>query len=356
MPDRAVSRILVVDLLGGLGDLVMALPVVHALHRRHPDAELHVLTHAPGDALMLHDPAVTAVVLAERGRERAAVLAELDRRRPDLAVTTTRYDGIADAIEELVPRSVTDLWRGPPPDEPVASRYLRILAEEDVIHARDVDLLPSIVLTGAERAEGEEVLGSDEQQPVVLVPSSGMAVKEWPHWRELATALAGRAFVVGEPPVLDAWRGGPARLLPPMPLRGLAALFAAVGRRGGVVVGPDTGPMRMAAAVGARTVGIFGPTLASRYGLGAPGVDLQGLPGCTHRRPTAITEQVCWWEARCPLSALGPACMADVAPGRVLDLLPARQPVIPAQASRSGPAMGPAASTRTRTAPAGRPG
>ena len=325
MPERDVSRILVVDLLGGLGDLVMALPVMHALHRRHPDAHLRVLTHAPGDELLLHDPAVTAVVRAERGRERAAVLAELDRWRPHLAVTTTRYDGIADAIEELVPQSVTNLWRSPPPDEPVSSRYLRILAAEDVIHARDVELLPTIVLTGAERAQGEEILGPEERRPVVLVPSAGMAVKEWPHWRELATALAGRAFVVGEPRVLDAWRGGPARPLPPMTLRGLAAVFAAVGRRGGVVVGPDTGPMRMAAAVGAQTVGIFGPTSAARYGLGPPGVDLQGLPGCPHRRPTSITEQVCWWEARCPLSPLGPACMADVAPGQVLDLLPARQ-------------------------------
>ena len=73
------TRILVVDLLGGLGDLVMALPVIHALHRRHPDARLRVLTHPPGDVLLRHDPAVTTVVRAERGRERAAVLAELDR-------------------------------------------------------------------------------------------------------------------------------------------------------------------------------------------------------------------------------------------------------------------------------------
>lgn len=320
---EAVARILFVDLLGGLGDLVMALPAVHALHRRHPGARLRVLTHAPGDELLRHDPAVTDVVRAERGRERAAVLAELDRWRPDLAVTTTRYDGIADAIADLVPRSVTNLWRDPPPDEPVGARYLRILAEEDVIAPRDVDLLPTIVLTDAERADGERLLGPpDGHRPVVLVPSSGMAVKEWPHWRQLATALAGRAFVVGEQHVVDAWRGGPARLLPPLPLRGLAALFAVAGRRGGVVVGPDTGPMRIAAAVGARTVGIFGPTAAARYGLGPPGVDLQGLPGCPHRRPTAITEQVCWWEARCPLSAVGPACMADVAPTAVLDALP----------------------------------
>ncbi len=323
-PPGIAGRILVVDLLGGLGDLVMALPVVHALNRRYPHAELRVLTHAPGDALLRHDPAVAAVTRAERGRERAAVLAELDRFRPHLAVTTTRYDGIGDAIEELVPQSVTNLWRSPPPREPVTARYLRILAAEDVIDARDVHLLPRIVLTDAERVEGEALLGPDtDERPVVLVPSAGMAVKEWPHWRELATALAGRAFVVGEQPVLDAWRGGPARPLPPLPLRGLAALFAAVGMRDGVVVGPDTGPMRMAAAAGARTVGIFGPTLAARYGLGSASTDLQGLPDCRHRRPSEITEQVCWWEAQCPLSAQGPACMADVPPDRVLGLLPA---------------------------------
>jgi len=315
------TRILVVDLLGGLGELVMALPVINALHRRHPEARLRVLTHPPGDVLLRHDPAALRAHDGGDGRERAAVLAELDRWRPDLVVTTTRYDGIADAIEELAPQSVTNLWRSPPPDEPVSARYLRILASEHVIDPHDVDLTPRIVLTDAERVEGEQLLGAEER-PVVLVPAAGMAVKQWPHWRQLATALAGRALVAGEPALLDAWRGGPARLLPPLPLRGLAAVIAAVGRRGGVVVGGDTGPMRMAAAVGAPTVGIFGPTAAARYGLGRRGVDVQGLPECPHRRPTAITEQVCWWEARCPLSTTGPACMADVTPDRVLDLLP----------------------------------
>ena len=321
------ARILVVDLLGGIGDLVVVLPVIHALHRRHPDAQLRVLTHQPGDVLLRHDPAVTAVACAERGRERPAVLAELDRWRPDLVVTTTRYDGIADAIEELAPQSVTNLWRSPPPDEPVGARYLRILASEHVIDPRDVDVAPRIVLTDAERIGGEQAL-DDEVRPVVLVPAAGMAVKQWPHWRQLATALAGRAFVAGEPEVLDAWRGGPARLLPPLSLRELAAVFAAVGRRGGVVVGGDTGPMRVAAAVGARTVGIFGPTPSARYGLGPFGVDLQGLPECPHRLPTSITEQVCWWEAQCPLSPVGPACMADVTPDRVLDLVPVPVPAL----------------------------
>jgi ADP-heptose:LPS heptosyltransferase len=171
---------------------------------------------------------------------------------------------------------------------------------------------------------------------VVLVPSAGMAVKEWPYWRELATALAGCAFVVGEQRVFDAWCGGPARLLPPLHLRTQAAVFAAVGRRGGVVVGPDTGPMRMAAAVGARTVGIFGPTLAARYRLGPRSDDRQGLPGCPQRRPTAITEQVCWWDGRCPLSAAGPACMADVPARTVVDLVRGRP--VTARAAPAGTA------------------
>jgi ADP-heptose:LPS heptosyltransferase len=113
--------------------------------------------------------------------------------------------------------------------------------------------------------------------------------------------------VLGTVPVPDA----PVVPLPKVTLRELAACFHAVGRRGGVVVGGDTGPVRLAAAAGARTVALFGPTLAVRYGINA-GVDLQGLPGCPHRLPTLITEQVCWWHAQCPLSPAGPACMADL--------------------------------------------
>jgi ADP-heptose:LPS heptosyltransferase len=303
------ERPLVIDLLGGLGDLVMALPVVHALAARH--APVTVLTHAPGHVLLRHDPAVARVLVAERGAERAAVEAALDG--PDLVVTTTRYDGIGDLVAARAPRSVADLWRSPPPDEPVGERYLRILAAEGLVD--DVPVAPRVHLTATERAAGRARLASvlPDGAPVVLVPAAGMAVKVWPHWRALAAALAGRPVAAVAEPV------GDVPLLPPVDLRGLAALFAAVADRHGVVVGPDTGPMRVAAAVGARTVGLFGPTLAARYGLG--GTDLQGLPGCPHRRPTAITEQVCWWEAACPLSATGPACLAELGVAQVLAAL-----------------------------------
>lgn len=320
-------RVLVVDLLGGLGDLIMVLPSVHALARAHPDADVTVLTHAPGAPLLARDPAVAAVRTAEKHDERAAVEQALADLAPDLTVTTTRFDGIGDLVEADAAargaRAVANLWRRPPPDELVGERYQRILAGEGLI--ADEVRPPRVVLGEDERAWGRRALvralrrrrratpGSPHararEAPTVLVPDAGMTVKRWPahRWAALAGSLPGPVFSVG--PVEGAEE------LPPTDLRGLAARFAAVGEVGGVVVGPDTGPVRLAAAVGARTVALFGPTAASRYGL-EEGTNLQGLPGCPHREPTAITEQVCWWDARCPL-APEPACLLDLPVDRV---------------------------------------
>ena len=310
MPRDDVREVLVVDLLGGIGDLVMLLPSLRGLARRHPRAAVRVLTHAPGATLLDPDPDVAEVRAVRKGTERAAVVAELERRPPDLVVSTTRYDGIAEEIERRVPGSVTDLWRRPPPDEPVARRYHRILTAEGLVRGHYAP--PRLHLTAQERAAGRHLLASllpaGDAAPVVLIPDAGMAVKRWPHQDRLAAGLTRRGV-----PVLVLGRD-----VPPTSLRELAALFAAVGRRGGVVVGADTGPVRVAAAAGGRTVGLFGPTVAARYGLDPPSVDLQGLPGCPHRRPTAITEQVCWWDAACPLAGHGPACMADLTPTAVL--------------------------------------
>ena len=102
-------------------------------------------------------------------------------------------------------------------------------------------------------------------------------------------------------------------LLPPGGLRDLAAHLAVVGELGGVVVGGDTGPVRLATAVGTRAVAPLRPDggralrpRPARRGL-AP-----GLPRCEVRRPLAITEQVCWSSARCPLTRGDPACLADL--------------------------------------------
>ena len=142
----------------------------------------------------------------------------------------------------------------------------------------------------------------------MLVPDAGMAVKRWPHQDRLVAELTRRAV-----PVLVLGRD-----VPPLDLRQLAALFAAVGRRGGVVVGADTGPVRVAAAAGARTVGLFGPTSPPATASTRRRSTSRGSRAArTAARPPSPSRSA-GGTPRCPLAADGPACMADLAPEAVL--------------------------------------
>jgi ADP-heptose:LPS heptosyltransferase len=334
-PDRAaaeppVREVLVVELLGGLGDLLLALPAVHALARSHPQAAVRVLTFAPGSQLLAADPAVAEVVETRDhadGAPRRAVEAQLRRTPPDLAVSTTSYDGIGAVVAAGSRRAVTNLWRRPPADELVDERFLRLLAADGVVDARYTGLAPEVVLTAQERAAGEALLGT-ASVPVLLLPEAGMPVKQWPlaRWRGLAASLArdGHDVLVptgGDAALAEAVVAGVAgaRRLPRVSLRGLGAVAAAAAGRGGAGVAADTGPARLASACGLPVVGLYGPTVAGRYGL-RPGrnVNLQGLPECGVRRPGDFTGQECWWSARCPLTGEDPACMADLGLDAVL--------------------------------------
>ena len=57
-----MREILFVELLGGLGDVLIALPAIQALARSHPEAGLTVLTFPPGGELLEQDPLIHWVV------------------------------------------------------------------------------------------------------------------------------------------------------------------------------------------------------------------------------------------------------------------------------------------------------
>ena len=319
-----MRRIVVVDTMGGLGDLLLAVPVIEAVCRSHPEARVTVVTTAPWHVLLERDPRIHEVVPVP-GKAAAdvdaAVRPVLERLRPDLAITTNRQHGLPGLLERTAVRAVTDLWRSPPADEPVDLRMLRLLAADGVIDPDLAAIPPRIVLDEDERGTGRRALaGLAAGRPALLMPDSGMRVKQWPlaEWAGSTASLLRDGW---QPIVVSqvaeqraALESAGAVVAPELPLRALAALFAAAAERDGRAVGGDTGPVRLASAAGLAVVGLFGPTAAGRYGYrGGRATNLQGYPDCPVRTPTAITEQECWWTARCPLSETSePRCMADI--------------------------------------------
>lgn len=174
---------------------------------------------------------------------------------------------------------------------------------------------PCFVPGPSDEAEMEGVLGrqvSGETGPVVLHPGSGWPLKNWParHWGRLAAEIHSRygvdPLVVGGPGergLVDAvWRasGGRARALTgQLSLGGLAALH----RRARLVIATDSGPLHLAALVGARVVGLYGPADPLLFG-----------PWCPPERSRAVRVQL-------PCSPCGtmvdPPCGATVEPACV---------------------------------------
>ena len=111
--------------------------------------------------------------------------------------------------------------------------------------------------------------------PICIHPGAGAAVKVWPpeRWAQVADALAGETgapiVLTGGPDELDpAWKvaakmASEARVLAGKTGLGeLAALFA----RARLVLGSDSGPLKLAQAVGAPTVHLYGPVDVRTFG------------------------------------------------------------------------------------------
>ncbi len=327
-----VREILFVELLGGLGDVLISLAAIQALARSHPEARLTVLTFPPGGELLERDPMVREVVHAPRPdpahprRAREAVEELLARGSWDLVVSDTTYDGIGDLISSSgAMRTMTNLWQTPPPDERVGERFVRLLLAAGLIEPWAI-APPRLHLTPEERSVAAERLVDTRRPLVFLLPDAGMEVKRWPEesWGALGRALCERydadiVVPVGSDPE-QASRvarlvGERARVWPRGTLRELAAAMSCAN----LAMGADTGPVRIAAALGVPTVTLFGPAWHGRYGQPPPHVNLQGHPGCPQRVVSDFTQQPCWYQGVCTLEdPPWRSCLEDISTGDVL--------------------------------------
>lgn len=307
----AAPRIAVVK-LSALGDVVHALPAVHALRRWWPRAELTWIVERREEAILLGNPDLDYVVAVDTrlwrrefrrlvgGPPVLAKLRGLVRRlgagRFDIAVDLQGLwkSGVITGLTRapirvgLVPsqcRERPSAWFTnrrvtlPAAATHVVEQCLAVVGGGLGIDlaavgppAFPIALSPEAAASVARWCEGEGIKA--DASVVVLNPGSGGDGKRWAVeafrrlGEELAVRLAARVVVAwgpGEEPLARAiahgMRAG-AAVPPSTTIPEMVALF----RRAALVVGGDTGPVHIAAALQVPTVGLYGPTSARRNG------------------------------------------------------------------------------------------
>jgi len=284
--DRPGVKRLLIFHLNQIGDLMFALPALKMLREGFPGAHITSVTRSHLAGLVEHSGLVDEIVHRPSGRAAAAVGLglQLRERRPDLAVgfsqsatmmLCARLSGARHRVGYLDSELAWMLnhriqVRGIPSPEKVL-RLVRGLGLEP----EKTDYVGLVQLSPEDEATGERLIAEGYLKgdgPVIALAPGEAGDRPYKSWstdgfREVAAALAreegARLVVVG----------GPAdRELGDQVVAGLGARgcnlagrttpveLAAVLVRCELLIGIDSGPMHVAAAMGRPVVALFGPT------------------------------------------------------------------------------------------------
>lgn len=295
---KSARRILIVR-LSALGDVVHALPLLDALRRARPDAHIGWLVEEASSSLLLGHPQIDRVWVAPRReserllrRARLAAAAgpwlrlirELRAARYEVSIdaqcnlrssSLARLSGAARRVgfappftKEQAHRLLTDPVVAPPHKQLKVERNLELLRpfEIDTRGARAQVAIPDSARAAARDARAK--LGAG---PIVALHPGVSRFGAFKSWspdryaalaRELDAARGARCVVTWGPGERDlaaaiARDAGAAATLAPETgsILDLAALFECCD----AVVGGDTGPVHLAAALGVPVVGLYGP-------------------------------------------------------------------------------------------------
>jgi lipopolysaccharide heptosyltransferase II len=302
------QRILVIR-LDLIGDLVLTLTLVHLLKRIYPQAEIDLLA-MPSTApiarseqdlseIITYDPNVwrrpQALLRRANWREARTLLRRLRARHYDLAISASGPWAAVIAALSGARRRVGFAREGYPGfmSDPVPGRhwqrgdhrhevdYCLELARAAGASPEPEDRIPHLTVDPAARDEVEALLsrarpGSPAAQahgPLVVchLGSHNGYAKRWPlpYWARLIDRLAHEldARIVltgtsGDLPIIEAVLGRTRMASHALNLAGQTSLtqLAALMHMADLVISGDSGPMHIAAAVGAPLIAIHGPT------------------------------------------------------------------------------------------------
>jgi heptosyltransferase-2 len=266
--------------LSSLGDVVLTLPVVHALRAAWPTAEIAYWVKEEFQDVVRHDPAVTRARVLERDArgiedlvsmsaelEDCDLIVDLHRSARSRLLTFRQKAPVlrAPSYRLLRERWVRARWTRPRPAPHAVERFAQALRPLGLAAAGPPRMaVDAASERWAEAWLAEWALGA----PVALCPAARHFTKRWPEdrWRGLLRSLveSGRAVVVlSLPRERDALPGLAADVAASErarwcaePLPRMAALLS----RCLTVATSDSGLMHVAAARGRQVVALFGST------------------------------------------------------------------------------------------------
>jgi ADP-heptose:LPS heptosyltransferase len=279
-----VKRILVIR-IDFLGDLVCTTPLMHAIKRRWPDAEIHALVNRYNAAVLERNPDVNQVHTyvyskqLDRNPRPGRVNAVLDRLRLIWRLRKLRFDmivvpnggvnknsiqfarqlGVADvrrhtAATEFDDRVAEHRKRRPMRHEALSGFHL--LPEIGAVDAAQLKL--SVYPDPPLKARWDAALGVKQRLRIGLFTSNGSAARRWPlaHWIALSEWLDGQAETVmfcSPAEFEERRRTSTSRWVSTPTTSDLIAAMSSLD----LVVSADSAPVHLGAALGIPVVALF---------------------------------------------------------------------------------------------------
>ena len=256
--------------LSSMGDVIHTLPAVASLKHSFPHSLVTWLVRPRWMPLLEGNPYIDEVIPVERSLSASwAVARRLRAQHCDLVIDFQGLIQTALLAAAIRPERIIGFDRKQVRERPAALVYSTEVASK-AQHAvdRNLDLAAgagaSHILRTFPLPPGRPEGTLPAGKFILASPFAGWGGKQWPleYWADLAGRLALPLVVNGPPDAAAALQQIPGAHVH---LSGIAGLLDAT-RRAHAVIGVDSGPMHLAAALAKPGVALFGPTNPARHG------------------------------------------------------------------------------------------